>query len=117
MDFTQTFMKMLGSLAIILGIIICLFYGLKRFRNGSVTSSHQKRMQLLGTLNLAPKRALALVEVCGQWLLIGIGTENVTLISKLEKPTETASVPSGKQGRGRHFFALLQKQTMGHDGQ
>jgi flagellar protein FliO/FliZ len=80
--------KMIGSLLLILGLIACLFYLFKRFRFGSFSQKNVPRMRLIGTLNLAPKRGLALVEIRDQWLLVGVGTENVTLISSLERPEE-----------------------------
>ena len=73
-------------------------------------------MRILGTLNLAPKRAVALIEVCDQWLLVGIGTENVTLISKLDQPCESEDFDMGANiGNGR-FHTLLQSIGLNKSG-
>jgi flagellar biogenesis protein FliO len=43
-------------------------------------------IRLLGTLNIAPKKSIAMVEICDQWLVVGIGVENINLLTKLERP-------------------------------
>jgi flagellar biosynthetic protein FliO len=86
-EFGTTSLKMFGSLLIVLGMILLLFYLAKRlklrygFRSGGVPE-----LRLLETLNLAPKRGLALVEFSGQWLIVGIGTERVSLIARMDRP-------------------------------
>jgi len=86
-DFGSASIKMAGSLFLILGLIIGIFFLVKRLRSGSLSLDNYPEMRLIGRLNLAPKRAIALVEICDQWLIVGIGTENVALISKLDRPT------------------------------
>jgi flagellar biosynthetic protein FliO len=114
-DFAEASMKMLGSLTLILGLILCLFYVLKRLRAGSVAADRHARIRLLGTLNLAPKRAVALIEVCEQWLLVGIGTESVTLISRVERPAGSDTPDASTTGKGKSFLSLLQKKSSALD--
>ena len=107
-DFDIVTIKMVISLIIILGLIICLFLILKRFRLSHLSSARIPVMRILGTLNLAPKRAIALVEVCDQWLIVGIGTENVTLISKLDRPPEASGSDACIPTNGKKFHSFLQ---------
>lgn len=65
-------------------------------------------MRILGTLNLAPKRAIALIEIYNQWLIVGIGTENVTLISKLDRPQEVCDTSNEIPTKGRKFHSIFQ---------
>ena len=65
-------------------------------------------MRILGMLQLAPKRAIALVEVCDQWLIVGVGTENVTLISKIEPPPTPCDNNSEKNEDKNRFHTILQ---------
>ena len=94
--------------AIILGLIICLFYLLKRLRLSTLSGNIIPHMRIVGTLSLAPRRRITLVEICDQWLLLGIGSESVTLVSKLDRPTETPHPCSEKERTGGGFHALLQ---------
>jgi flagellar biogenesis protein FliO len=64
-------------------------------------------MKLLGTLSLAPKRGIALVEVCDQWFVIGIGSENVSLISKVDRPEGGLQCNTGSMGGGTMFQSIL----------
>jgi len=73
-------------------------------------------MRILGTLNLAPKRAIALIEVCDQWLIVGIGTENVTLISRLDQPPELDNPVTEVSTNGRRFHSFLQNISLGQRG-
>ena len=101
-------MKMIGSLLLILGLIVCLFYLLKRLRLSPLSGNTIPHMRVLGTLNLAPRRRIVMVEIYDQWLLLGIGSESVTLVSKLDRPPETHNPCSEKERGGGSFHTLLQ---------
>lgn len=112
-DFNIISMKMAISLIVILVLLVSLFFFVKRFRLGPLSHGKVPVMRLLGTLNLAPKRAIALVEVCDQWLVVGIGTENVTLISRLDPPQETAAPGPGIPARGGKFSHFMENLGLG----
>jgi len=81
-------LRMFGSLMVVLGLIMLLFYLARRLRLKTFSrSSRIPQMRLLGTLSLAPKRALALVEFSDQWLIVGVGAESVSLLLKMERIT------------------------------
>lgn len=99
--------KMFLSLFLILGLIFVFFFVLKRLKIGPLAGSKPALMKLLGTLSLAPKRGIALVEVCDQWFVIGIGTENVSLISKVDRPEGGLQYNTGAMGGGTMFQSIL----------
>lgn len=109
-------LKMIGSLIIVLGLIIGLFYALKRLRFRAFQAGPSRQMHLIATLNLAPKRALALVELGDQWFIIGVGTESVRLITQMDRPPETESSGVADSGNGRSFHALLQQSVLWKQG-
>ncbi|MFH1491512.1 MAG: flagellar biosynthetic protein FliO [Pseudomonadota bacterium] len=112
-DFGAASIKMVGSLMLILGLIIGLFYLLKRFRLNAFSMGKNPMMRHIGTLSLAPKRSLALVEICGQWLVVGIGADNITLISRVDAPSETGQFENHPDA-GRHaFHTLLREKAHG----
>ena len=88
MDYNNELINMIGALFIILALIFFLFYLVRHFRLTPFGKSRAPLIRLISSINLAPKRGIAIVEVCGQWLVIGIGAENVNLISKFERPSE-----------------------------
>jgi flagellar biosynthetic protein FliO len=103
---------MVGSLAMVLGLILVLFYAVKRFRPRSFHSTQVPEMRLLGTLNLAPKRALALVELRDQWMVVGVGTDSVTLVTKMDRPPEPEPEEAPVRRSGRNFQSFLQQSGL-----
>jgi len=94
-------MRMFGSLLLVLGLILALFYLSRRLRlKGSSRSSHVPQMRLLGSLSIAPKRSLALVEFSDKWMIVGIGAENVNLITILDRPPDTQEDQNPKKETG-----------------
>ena len=109
-EFAGAFIKMVGALLFVLGLLLLLIYLLKKFRLKTFSIAPDSRMHLIGTLNLAPKRALALVEIVDQWILVGVGAENITLISKIERPQETQPASEADPGKKAGFLSLLQEK-------
>ena len=74
-------------------LVVFLFF-LKRIKGGPLNVRRNQIMKNLATLSLGPKRSIALVEVCDEWILLGVGAENVSLISKIEKPSDLSQFES-----------------------
>jgi flagellar biosynthetic protein FliO len=100
--------KMLISLIIMLGLIFALVYILKRLKMGHLSGNRFPSMRMLGHLSLAPRKGIALVEVCDQWLVIGIGTENINLISKIDRQPGDSVPNTGITGGGNVFQSILE---------
>ena len=81
-------LRTVAALGLVVGLIVCLFYVFRRWRFGALAANNQAAMRLVGTLSLAPRRSLALVEIDDQWLVVGVGADHVTFIAKLERPPE-----------------------------
>jgi flagellar protein FliO/FliZ len=82
--------QMIASLALVLGIIYLLYYISTRWFKGgaAVGKTRSGHIRVVETRYLAPKRSLLIVEVGGEYLLLGNGTEGVHLIKKLENGDE-----------------------------
>lgn len=111
-EFGGALLKMAGSLMLILGIMVSLFYVLKRLRPRSFHLSDYPQMRLIGSLNLAPKRTIALVELCDQWLVVGVGTESVNLIAKMDRPPEVTDAGASVSHNGRGFQSFLESSSL-----
>ncbi len=91
----------LGISMLVVFILLILFvFILRRLRGGALSLRRYPVMKIISTLSLAPKRSLAIVEVCNEWLLLGIGAENISVISKYDKPEERGEnlKPHGEGG-------------------
>jgi len=83
-DMTSAVLKMLASLALIIGIIIVSFYLLKRLKGFRARVNEGPAITIVGSLPIAPKRSVTVVEVGGRWLVLGVGTESVRLLYTME---------------------------------
>jgi flagellar biosynthetic protein FliO len=110
-DFTVNALKTAGSLLLILGLIVCLFYVLRRLRFGSATPLSLSRMRVLTTLSLAPKRSIAIVEILDEWLVVGVGTDSVTLLTRIDRPLGVSEPERDESTAPDSFRSLLKKKA------
>jgi flagellar protein FliO/FliZ len=75
--------RMLWGLFVVLGIIL-IIYGLMRKRLSFVQSNSKAKIKIIEIRHLMPKKSLCLVEVGGQKFLLGLGNENITLLSAIK---------------------------------
>jgi flagellar protein FliO/FliZ len=109
-EMTTATLKMLGSLILVIGLIVTLFYLARKIRWRVAGPGRTARMQLIETLTIAPKRWVALVEVLDQWLILGVGPEEVRLLSQLQRPGEDETIG---RGPGTHDgFQTILKRNM-----
>lgn len=110
-DLRLASLKMAAALVIVIGIIVVLFYLSKRFGGGRFSLNGSPAMRVIGSLSLAPKRSIALVEVCGEWLVLGIGTETITLLGRVEVPPTIDDMIPSENGAHCTFKSLLMKKV------
>jgi len=76
--------RMLWGLCIVLGILLVL-YGLMRKRMSFVQGNSKSKIKIIEIRHIMPKKSLCLVEVRGREFLLGLGNEDITLLSALQK--------------------------------
>ena len=113
-DFTMLSFKLALFLMAMIALMILFFFIIKRLKGGPFAMGKYPVMKNLATLPLAPKRSLALVEVCGQWILVGVGTENISLISKIDKPSDYDQFGDTLTKEGNIFDSFLLKAGLKH---
>lgn len=77
-------LRMLAGLALVLGLLY-LCYALARKYGGALPGARGGALKVVEMRHLGPKKALALVEVRGEELLIGVGADRVELLHRLER--------------------------------
>lgn len=78
-----------GLLAVI-GLAVGLGYAAKRLGARRLLGGRGRNLELLETIQLGPRRSLALVRLGGQWLVIGMGEKELSHIATLPAPAEQA---------------------------
>ncbi len=103
MELIPSGLKMLSMLAVVLGIMFLLFFGFKKYvLKNTAFGGGNKLVKVLGTGFLGPKKNIALVEVAGEILVLGMTQENITLLSSItdEEKIEEIKTAGGNGGSG-----------------
>ena len=79
----------LGLLAVV-GLAVGLGYTAKRLNARRLLGGRGRNLELLETIQVAPRRSLALVRLGGQWLVVGIGEKELSHIATMAAPAEQA---------------------------
>ena len=86
-DLVSSGFKMMMTLSLVLGLIFILFFGFKKYvLKNTVFGGGGKLVQVLSTNFLAPKKNIALVEVAGEILVLGVSDQNISLLTSIREP-------------------------------
>lgn len=78
-------LQMAASLAVVVGLIYLLLHLSSRwFKLGAPTRGGERHIRLVETRHLAPKKSLLLVEVGGEYLLLGSSGDNLSFIKQID---------------------------------
>lgn len=88
--------RLLGSLAIVLGLIVVAAYVLKRMMASSrLSAGRGKFLDVIQVTPLGGKRQILLVRVAGRLLVIGASGDNLSLLTEL--PDEDAAATASEK--------------------
>ena len=104
MDLADEALKMTGALATVVVLLLGGLFILKRFMGESSANVGGPIVRLLGGLRLGQGKAIMLVEVAGEVLVLGSTARDLTLLSRvedverIEKLRAMSSHPVGQLG-------------------
>ena len=86
-DLFSASLKMVYTLGLVLGAMFVVFHLFKKFGlKNSVFGGEGKPIKVLSTGFLAPRKSIALVEVAGDVLVIGISNDQISLLGNVQDP-------------------------------
>ena len=89
-------LKMLSTLALVLGLMFLLFYAFKKLvLKNSLFGKYNKMVNVLSTGFLGPKKSIALVEVAGEVLVLGISNDHISLLSNIQDSDKIDRIKNG----------------------
>ena len=111
-DLTVATVKMVLSLALVLAILWLVHRWMKRTVSAGRIGAQGRLIKVLGSHHLGMKKSIAVVRVPGSVLVLGIGTEQVNLLSSIDDPAiladlEPSETSSGVVGFGEQLQRLL----------
>ena len=100
-DLFSASLKMASTLGLVLGLIFVVFHLFKKFGlKNSVFGGEGKPIKVLSTGFLAPRKSIALVEVAGDVLVIGISNDQISLLSNVQDPERIERIKSALHKKG-----------------
>lgn len=117
-------LQMAASLAVVLGLIYLFYHISNRWlRPGVQSRGGERHIRLVETRYLSPKKSLILVEVGGEYLLLGSSGENLTFIKEIDileeieviEERDKGAVASIFQGRLDAVAAKIASMRQGRD--
>lgn len=81
----------LVSLVVVLAAIGVVAFLAKRFSPGN--ASQPRMMRVVNQLPLGPREKISIVELDDQWLVLGVTSQQITVLSQMPRK-ESAAVPA-----------------------
>lgn len=100
--------KALGALAVVLGLLALLAAAIKKLGLSGQTPQGEGLIKVLETRMLAPKKYVAVLDIAGQAMAVGISEQQITLLTKLE-PDERLQALAAKRPSSSRFASLLSR--------
>lgn len=101
MNWLQIILSLIG----VLGLIIMLFYALKKL-NKRVSVQNGNKMRVLDRVNLGRDGMLVVVSVCGKLMLLGVTAQRIEKICDLDV-NESEYFPTVEGGQQQDFKSIL----------
>ncbi len=118
-NLTGIAMKFAGALGGVLLLILGIFFFFKKMAPAAVSrlGGSGAIVRTLHKSTLAPKKSLAVVEVAGEVLVLGISGQNIAMLTKIESEEALARVRSaGESNFVDHLTKMLQKNPKSAKG-
>lgn len=89
--------KMFYTLAMVLALMFFIFHVFKKVvLKNSVLGGNDKLVKVLSTGFLGPKKTIALVEVAGEVLVLGISDDNISLLTQIHDDERIEKIKSAR---------------------
>jgi flagellar protein FliO/FliZ len=98
-DVFASVVKMISSLAVVLGLMVAAAYVLKRvFQRVGTVQSDGGLVRVLSTHYLGPKNSVMVMEVLGNIMVIGISNNQMSLLATISDPEAVEKLREARKG-------------------
>ncbi len=106
-------LKTLGMLCIVVAILILVLFLVKRFSYLKNGSGHGQFIKILSSHHVTPRERIALIDVVGEKIVIGITPDNITFLTKIERSVALERIESLEVAGAPHsLFANFLKSSL-----
>lgn len=117
LSLTFAIFKTLGALIIVVGLMLLLLFWIKKMGLGQSSIRQDGLITILDRQMLAPKKQVSVLEVAGNYLVIGLTEQHITLLATLETNKQlkdaTSALSHSSPGLPASFASLLNKAIQG----
>ena len=103
-DLTMAAVKMVLSLGFVLAVVYALYRWARRSLPASVIGNAQGLVKVLATHHLGVKKSIMVVQVPGAVLVLGLGGDQVNLLSRVDDPDEVTRLTHPEAGKAAVGF-------------
>jgi len=110
-DFTSSALNMVAALSIVLIGLGLVYLAGKRFLQRGIAGSPDQPIRMLASHYVGVKKSIALVEVPGAVLVVGMTNDRMSLLDKIDDPVLLDQLRSQSNLAAVGFSAQLSKLT------
>lgn len=110
-DLMSTTIQMLTALGIVLGGLFVVFYLMRRLLRRDVGRSKAQLIRVLASQYIGIKKNIALVEIPGAILVLGVSNEAISLLTKIEDNAVLETIRKQDASMTPSFSDHLQRLT------
>ncbi len=92
-----TGLKTMAMLFVVLSLLILVLYIIKRFLFPKEKSTGDIFIKVLSSLYLSPKERVAVIEILGEKIVLGVTPGNIIFLTKLNDVNEDNRARNGKK--------------------
>ncbi|GKS59203.1 hypothetical protein YTPLAS18_27300 [Nitrospira sp.] len=87
MEFYDSILRTLAALAVVLGLMVALAWAFRRFGTSPLFGVGQTPLiRIVATASLGPRKAVSLVSIGDEWLVVGTGANEVVSLGRVSHP-------------------------------
>ena len=83
LDLINTGVKTIAMLFLVLGLLVCVLYFMKRFMFKGQDPKGNILIKVVSSLHLSPKEKIQVIEVSGERIVLGITPGNISFLTKV----------------------------------
>ena len=96
-------------LLVVLGLLLLVLWLIRRYSSHQGPGGQQGIIRMVASMYVAPKERIALVDVLGEKLLIGITTQQISFLARIEDDKDLCGSQK-TETTGGFFKALLRRK-------
>ena len=104
--------QMLTALGIVLGGLLIVFFLMKRYLKRDAGGANGQLIQVIANQYIGIKKNIALIKVPGTILVLGVSSDQISLLTKIEDTAIIEAIQKETSGISPSFSDHLQRLTV-----